>query len=466
MKETVKELEKSLGNKCPEIIKLPWKTSSSPTDHNEIRPFAEDVLKKIRRENPDSHIVVHLSPGTPAMHAVWLLLGTTSFIDGPISLIQTFDSKAQQSGAKPVQIVKVNVDSWLKKFRSSKVSKKATDDDGKLWDPTLVKSSALKSVLEKLVEYAPLRVPVLLIGERGTGKTTLANFLRSVSPYQKDQPGGWPVVVCGQFRVNPQLAQSELFGHVKGAFTGAVSDRKGLLETADNDSVFFDEIADIDKDTQRILMAAIEGRGFQKLGDTKVLHSKFRLISATNKSLKDLKEKFLDMDFFDRVAVFILRIPPLRECREDIPDAWRKSLTSSANVLETTNTGWENFLYDGQILEAFSKHKLPGNFRDLQKVSFHLLAALTNGKRSKNEIIRYALNSLDFENEISDEINETTENIMNFLPLDAGLQKCLDNYEKKWIEAAIIKANGNKSEAARLLKMPRKTFENKQRKLL
>ncbi|HRZ80511.1 MAG TPA: hypothetical protein P5044_10925, partial [bacterium] len=88
LKETVKKLENDLAQKCPEIVKVPWKTAASPTDHTALRPFAEECLKTVRRENPDAHIVIHLSPGTPAMHAVWLLLGTTSFVEGPISLIQ------------------------------------------------------------------------------------------------------------------------------------------------------------------------------------------------------------------------------------------------------------------------------------------------------------------------------------------------------------------------------------------
>ena len=195
------------------------------------------------------------------MHAVWLVLGTTGFVEGKVTLIQTADKRGRQAGRPEVQEVSLSLDTWLKRFRASRPRRPGQEDDGRLWDPAELQSPPLRGVLRRLQEWAPLRVPILLVGERGTGKTTMAHFLRSVSPYQKEGKEDWPVAVCGQFRVNPQLARSELFGHKKGAFTGATSDRKGLLEEADGDTLFLDEIADIDRDTQRLLMAAVEGRG-------------------------------------------------------------------------------------------------------------------------------------------------------------------------------------------------------------
>lgn len=458
LRESIKELRSELGANCPEIEKLPWKTSESPTDHVAIRMFAETVLRRIRDENPGALITIHLSPGTPAMHAVWLTLGTTGFIEGPIELIQTADDRGQAAGQSPVQVVKLELDTWLRRYRATQPGKTAFDDNGHIWDPSRVKSHALRDALSKLQEWAPLRVPVLLVGERGTGKTTLANFLRSMSPFQKPKQTTWPTVVCGQFRANPQLARSELFGHVKGAFTGATIDREGLLEQADGDSVFFDEIADIDRDTQRLLMAAIEGRGFQRLGDTKMRQSSFRLICATNQSLSELSSEILDPDFFDRIAIFVLSVPPLRQCTKDIPDAWRRVLYTATLSAATLPDGWEAFVDHSKLLAAITAHPLPGNFRDLQRVAYHLLAALMAG-RSSQQILDIAIAALG-PRETCRSMVPNASDFTELLPLnDVRAQVAL--YEQAWFEAALTKAAGNKSEAARLLGIPRKTFEHR-----
>lgn len=143
--------------------------------------------------------------------------------------------------------------------------------------------------------------------------------------------------------MNPELARSELFGHRRGAFTGATSDREGLLEQSDGDTLFLDEVADLDRDTQRLLMAALEGRGFHRLGDDKARRSRFRLVSATNQPLETLATRTLDRDFFDRVAVFVLRVPPLRECRDDLPDFWRRVLEWAARASSAHVDGWEEY---------------------------------------------------------------------------------------------------------------------------
>ena len=458
LRETTRSLETELASSCPELIKVPWKTDASPTDHAAIRPFAEKALGRARTENPDALLAIHLSPGTPAMHAVWLVLGSTGFVEGPIKLLQTADRRGQAAGRPPVTFLQFELDTWLQRYRASRPHKVEGDDSGHMWDPARVKSPALREALAKLEEWAPLRVPVLLVGERGTGKTTMANLLRSMSPYQKARKGDWPVVVCGQFRANPQLARSELFGHVKGAFTGAARDRTGILEQADGETLFLDEIADIDADTQRLLMAAIEGRGFQRLGDAQVRHSRFRLVCATNRSLADLGGGLLDRDFFDRIAIFVLSIPPLRQCTEDLADAWRLVLAAATVTGEIRPAGWEEFCDHSRLLSEIKRHPLPGNFRDLQRAAYHLLAALHAG-RSQERVIEAAVSGLGA-TATQRSVAPTPAELSRQLPLD-DLRVQVDAYEGAWLEAAMTAASGNKSRAARLLGIPRKTFEHK-----
>ncbi len=456
-KETLAQLRRELGNECPEIECLPWKTSSPPTEHAAIRPFAEEALQLIRKLHPTAHVFVNISPGTPAMHAVWLVLGATGFIEGPLTLIQTADERARKAGLPAIQAVNFEIETYLRQFRRQRPRRPGLEDDGQLWEPTRIQSPAMREVFKQLERWAPLRAPVLLIGERGTGKTTLAHYLRTMSPFQKEHVGGWPVVVCGQFRSNPQLARSELFGHKKGAFTGATDNREGLLEKADGDTLFLDEIADIDRDTQRLLMAALEGRGFQRLGDNQVRQSRFRLVAATNCPIAELIGNVLDQDFYDRLAVFTLRVPPLRECRADVPELWRSVLRRVAELAEVGSDHWREYEANEGLLRGLLAHRLPSNIRDLQRVAFHLLSALAAGDdaQTATSCALAALPPAD-----NDDTLPQVVELRSRLPLAAPLPVHLDGYRRRWVDAALADANGNQSEAARLLGVKRETMRD------
>lgn len=452
LKETKTQLKRDHPSLKVSVIR--WKTREPPTDHGALRPFAEEVLDRARRENPNALIAVHLSPGTPAMHAVWLVLVSSGYLSGPVALLQTSGPRGEAQGLPPLQRIEFNLDSWLQRFRESRPLNGPSDDPGHVWDPSRIRSKAMRDVVQTLRDWAPLRVPVLLLGERGTGKTTLANLLRSMSPFQRCG-SDWPTVVCGQFAVNPELARSELFGHARGAFTGAEAPRQGLLERADGDSLFLDEVADLDRETQRLLMAALEGRGFQRLGELKRRQSSFRLICATNRTMADLRKSFLDADFYDRIAVFVLTVPPLRECREDLPAAWSATLRLAA-TRSGVDVDPQPYSEHPKISSALSDHRLPGNFRDLQRMAYHLLAAL-NAKKPEREVVKAALDSLPGEscNLVPPEVADVARR----LPVD--LDEHLGAYKAAWFRAALERTGGNKSKAAKLLGLNRKTFESR-----
>ncbi len=457
--DIVGTLRKELDPYCPEIVRIAWKTDASPTDHDAIRKVAEQALRRARSENPEAHVYVHISAGTPSMHAVWLALCASGFVSAPLTMFQTTPPDKRDARTPPIQPVSVAFDSWLRRVRTSRPS--SQHDDVVDWDPTaLAEAGAMRRVLRQLDDLADLPAPVLLLGERGTGKTTLANYLRAIGRFQAVDSAGrlrseWQSVVCGQFRGEANLARSELFGHARDAFTGATRERVGRLELADGDCLFLDEIADIDRDTQRLLIRAVEQGKFHRMGENAERRSRFRLICATNRTPRELSSGVLDADFFDRIAVFMVEVPPLRACRDDLPLFWRNVLKRVVGQADVEAPGWEAFLDDAAVLAGLRASALPGNLRDLQRVAWHIVAGLHAGRgpdaarASGFDALRLA----------RDDDAPSVEVLRSRLPLATPLPEQLDALRGQYVEAALLAAGHNQSEAARLLGVKRETLK-------
>jgi len=178
--------------------------------------------------------------------------------------------------------------------------------------------------------------------------------------------------------------RAELFGYVRGAFTGAGQDRDGLLKTADGDTLFLDEIGDLARDTQRLLIRALEDGRFQPLGSQKWEESRFRLVAATNVPLPVLKKR-LDADFFDRIAMVRLTTPPLRLLRADLPALWEAVW---ARVLRESGATPPEGLdqADGAVLDFLRRHPLPGNLRDLYALAWRILVRWRGQGLKRNDL--------------------------------------------------------------------------------
>jgi two-component system response regulator AtoC len=306
-------------------------------------------------------------------------------------------------------------------------------------------SSVLHEVLDTIKQVAPSSANVLLEGESGTGKELAAHAIHNLSRRNKAK---FVVVHCAA--LSPQLLESELFGHEKGAFTGASERRLGRFEQANGGTIFLDEIGEIDPSTQVKLLRVIgEARAFERVGGNQMLHADVRLIAATNKDLEKLvrEEKFRD-DLFFRLNVVRITMPPLRDRKEDIPLLVRGFLRHFCKVnekplLELTS----------DAMNALLTYDWPGNVRELRTAIEHGVVMATGPKITVRDLpmaVRQAGGSvlphgLSAARTFGERIN----------PLD------LHETERKLILQALAATKGNVTAAARRLGISRRTLHRK-----
>jgi len=227
------------------------------------------------------------------------------------------------------------------------------------FDSIVGQSPALKAVLDQIDQVAPTNSSVLIIGESGTGKEALARAIHDLSA-RRDRP--LIKVNCGA--ITPSLIESELFGHEKGAFTGANRQRQGHFELADGGTIFLDEIGELPLDAQVKLLRVLQEHEISRLGSESAIKVDVRVIAATNRDLVEMVENGdFRMDLFYRLNVFPLTVPPLRERREDIPLLVTKFLADQARA---QGRAFSRVSEDG--MRVLMSYQWPGNIRELQNV--------------------------------------------------------------------------------------------------
>ncbi|HET6180559.1 MAG TPA: sigma 54-interacting transcriptional regulator [Candidatus Sulfotelmatobacter sp.] len=228
-----------------------------------------------------------------------------------------------------------------------------------LFEEIVGESPALKQVLDQVVIVAATDVTVLILGETGTGKELIARALHRMS---RRKDSGFIKVNCAAIPTG--LLEGELFGHEKGAFTGAISQKLGRMELADGGTLFLDEVGEIPLDLQPKLLRVLQDREFERLGGTRTIKVNVRLVAATNRDLAQrISQNEFRSDLFYRLSVFPIRMPALRERREDIPLLVRYFVRKFAHRMDRQIES-----VPSETMNALSEWSWPGNVRELENI--------------------------------------------------------------------------------------------------
>ncbi len=292
-------------------------------------------------------------------------------------------------------------------------------------------SDEMQEVFEKIRRVAKTNIAVLITGESGTGKELVARTIHKLS----NRPGRFVAINCAAIPSN--LLESELFGYEKGAFTGATKSKKGLLEEADRGTIFLDEIGDMPLELQGKLLRFLEDGEVRRLGSSESKKVDVRVISATNKNLRELVDKGdFRADLFFRISSFNIEIPPLRFRKEDIPLLIKQTLEEIEKETRTKYT------ISSGALKALLLYDYPGNVRELKNI-IRQAALMSSGVIMFENLPEYVIKSAG---NIIKPKRETTEISAGF-----DLEEAVAEYEKRLIMEALEKARGVKKKAAEIL---------------
>jgi two-component system, NtrC family, response regulator AtoC len=375
-----------------------------------------ELLANLRRQDSHTPVVVMTAFGSIETAVEAMKAGAVDFLPKPFSLdhLMTVVNKALE----------------LRTLRDENRQLRAELSQRYEFDNMVGHSEGMREIFSTITRVAPTRATVLLCGESGVGKDMIARAIHHHSP-RADRP--FVKINCTALPEN--LMESELFGYEKGAFTGANTTKPGKFEQADTGTVFLDEIGDVPASVQVKLLRILQEREFERLGSNKVKHIDVRVLAATNVDLRAaLEQGTFREDLYYRLNVLPINIPPLRERKEDIPylagffvKKLGKDLGSPVQSISDA------------AMERLIGYHWPGNVRELENVLERSMV-LANGA---------VLEASDVKLDTAPAARFTTTD--NFLPEGTTL----DQYEQAIIKEALRRANGNKSQAARMLGLTR-----------
>jgi DNA-binding NtrC family response regulator len=306
----------------------------------------------------------------------------------------------------------------------------------------VIKSKAMQQIGELVDAMAPSEANVLITGESGVGKEVIANVI-----HMRSRRAEKPMVKLNCAAFPQALIESELFGYVKGAFTGATNDFQGMIAAADGGTLFLDEISEMPADLQTRFLRVLQEREYRPLGSTKTLNADFRVIAATNRPVATaLAENRLRSDLYYRLNTFQIEVPPLRERKEDIPPLVALFLQRFAQQLGRAQPDLTPEAYE-KLLE----YCWPGNVRELQNAIEYAVVLARDGRIAVKDLpaevqLPVALQHLERSSNGRDDVFD------------------LDELERNAILQALARCHGNKKKAAQLLGIQRPTLYNKMKR--
>jgi two-component system response regulator HydG len=386
-----------------------------------------DVLRHTREHAPLSEVMVMTAYGTIESAVEAMRMGAYDYIQKPFT--------------EEELLVKVHKALEHRQMAGELSALTAEFRERYRFENIIGRSAAINDVLNRIRRIAPTDATVLITGESGTGKELVAKAIHANSR-RSDRP--FVSVNCAA--ISETLLESELFGHVRGAFTGAVSSRKGLFEEANGGTFFFDEIAETPPSFQAKLLRAIQEGEIRRLGDNKSIHVEVRMIAATNQDLKQaIAEKRFREDLFYRLNVARFVLPPLRERREDIGVLVDFFLEKYGRKMRRRAKLGEG------VLDFLRNYDYPGNIRELENLIEQGVALAEDGIIRRDDIITPEM----------DDGGPTRSS-------DSGqrqLQDVVDDAERAHIEATLREVDGNKERAAEVLGLSSTTLWRKMKRL-
>lgn len=399
-----------------------------------------EVLKEIKQINHDTAVIIITGYSDIKVAVEVIKQGAYDYITKPLvpdevlNLInRALDTNISQNNTNSVA--------------NKNVTKNNADGKDNNSQFLVGKSKAIEEVYEQIKTIAPTNYSVIIYGESGTGKEVVAKAIHASSD-RKNKP--FIALDCGT--LSKELAASELFGHVKGSFTGALNDKDGMFETAHGGTLFLDEVANLPLDVQVALLRVIQERKFKRVGGTKESTTDVRLIVASNENLKDAycNGRFRE-DLYHRFNEFSIHLPPLRSRTEDIPLFAKFFLEQTAAELNKKLDGFEE-----EAMQLFMEYNWPGNLREFRNVIRRAGLLTAGGLISKN-VLPWEIVSGPNITDVAPTVISIEKNTM---PV-AALKDAAAFAEYETIMTVLKQVKFNKTKAADILQIDRKTLYNK-----